>query len=52
MDFTDKVAFITGAGSGIGLETARALANRGTKVMLADIDTDRLAAAKSELFNS
>lgn len=44
-----KTAFVTGGGSGIGLETARALAKRGAKVMLADINAERLAAAKSDL---
>jgi NAD(P)-dependent dehydrogenase (short-subunit alcohol dehydrogenase family) len=40
MDFTGKVAIITGAGSkrGIGVATARMLAGYGCSVVLADID--------------
>jgi NAD(P)-dependent dehydrogenase (short-subunit alcohol dehydrogenase family) len=48
-DFRDKVAFITGAASGIGLGMARAFAERGAHVMLADIDGDGLEKAMAEL---
>ena len=37
-DLKDKTAFVTGAGSGIGLATGRALAARGARLILADID--------------
>lgn len=37
-----KVAFVTGAASGIGLGIAEALAQSGVKVMLSDIDGDAL----------
>ena len=37
-DFTDKVAVITGAGSGIGRALAIALAQRGARLALSDID--------------
>ena len=37
-DHRDQVAFITGAGSGIGRETARRLASEGAAVIVADID--------------
>jgi len=43
MDFKDKVAFVTGAGSGIGRATALAFAAGGARVALAD--RDALAAA-------
>ena len=42
-DFQDKVAIVTGAGSGIGAAIARELAERGAIVIAADID---LAAAQ------
>jgi len=38
MDFKDKVAFVTGAGSGIGRATALAFAAGGARVALADRD--------------
>ena len=44
-----KVAFITGAASGIGLELARACGTAGMKVMLADIDSEGLEDAVTEL---
>ena len=37
-DLKDKTAFITGAGSGIGLAAAKALAAKGARLILADID--------------
>ena len=41
--FTDKVAVITGAGSGIGRALALNLAKRGAKPALSDIDAEGLA---------
>lgn len=38
---TDKVVIVTGAGSGIGRETARRLSREGARVAVNDIDTDR-----------
>lgn len=37
-DLQGKVALVTGAARGIGLETARALAGRGASVVLVDLD--------------
>jgi 3-oxoacyl-[acyl-carrier protein] reductase len=39
MRLKDKIAIITGAGSGIGRQTALLFANEGAKVIVADIDT-------------
>ena len=44
-----RVAAITGAASGIGLECARALIEAGAKVVLIDRDGDKLAAACAQL---
>jgi len=41
----EQVAVVTGSGSGIGLGLARAFAERGLRVVLADIRADGLAAA-------
>jgi NAD(P)-dependent dehydrogenase (short-subunit alcohol dehydrogenase family) len=48
-DLKDKAAFVTGGASGIGLETARALARRGARPILADIDGSAAEAAAAEL---
>ena len=44
-----KVAAITGAASGIGLECARHLLAEGCRVVLIDRDAERLAALRDEL---
>lgn len=44
-----KVALITGAGRGIGAETARALAGQGVKLVLTDLDEAPLLALAAEL---
>ncbi|ODT88604.1 SDR family NAD(P)-dependent oxidoreductase [Phenylobacterium sp. SCN 70-31] len=48
-DLEDKVAFVTGAASGIGLATAQALARRGARLILADIDAAGATAAAAGL---
>jgi NAD(P)-dependent dehydrogenase (short-subunit alcohol dehydrogenase family) len=48
-NFQDRVAVITGAASGIGLAMARALADRGTRLVLADLDEPALARAEQSL---
>ncbi len=45
----DKVAFITGGESGIGLATARLFAAEGARVHLAGLAKDQLIAAAAEL---
>jgi NAD(P)-dependent dehydrogenase (short-subunit alcohol dehydrogenase family) len=45
----DKVAVITGGGSGIGFAIARAFAAEGGRVVLADIDDAALASAAATL---
>jgi NAD(P)-dependent dehydrogenase (short-subunit alcohol dehydrogenase family) len=44
-----KVAFITGAGRGIGADAARALSGRGVKLVLTDLDEAPLRALAAEL---
>jgi 3-hydroxybutyrate dehydrogenase len=41
----DKVLFITGAASGIGLEIAKSFAREGAKVVISDINADKLESA-------
>lgn len=48
-DTDGKVAFITGAASGMGLGMTRAFTRAGMRVMMADIDDKRLQAAAAEL---
>ncbi|MCC6717763.1 MAG: glucose 1-dehydrogenase [Acetobacteraceae bacterium] len=46
---TDKVAFITGAASGIGAACARVLAGEGAAVVITDIDATRGKALEAEI---
>ena len=48
-ELSEKVAAITGAASGIGLECARTFLAAGARVVLVDRAEDRLAAACAEL---
>jgi NAD(P)-dependent dehydrogenase (short-subunit alcohol dehydrogenase family) len=48
-DFEGKVAVVTGAASGIGRSVAIAFANRGMKVVLADINEETLEEVAREL---
>ena len=45
----DRVAFITGAASGIGLAIARALAEEGAKVALSDLREDAVRTAADDI---
>lgn len=47
--FDEKVAFLTGAGSGIGAEVARLLGLRGASVMVADINEASAVAIAEEI---
>jgi NAD(P)-dependent dehydrogenase (short-subunit alcohol dehydrogenase family) len=47
--FEGRTAVVTGAGSGIGLELARAAVALGMRVVLADVQPDALEAAAAEL---
>ena len=49
MNIQDKVAVITGGASGLGLATAKALAEKGAKLMLLDLNEDNAKAAVAEL---
>ena len=48
-NFENQVALVTGAASGMGLATARAFAEAGASVVLADIDGDAAERAAKEL---
>ena len=48
-DVRDRVAFVTGGASGIGLGIARALLGAGAKVAIADLRPDHLDEAKTAL---
>jgi len=48
-DLRDKVAFVTGGASGLGLGMAKAFGREGMKVMIADIEQAALSRAVQEL---
>jgi NAD(P)-dependent dehydrogenase (short-subunit alcohol dehydrogenase family) len=47
-DLSEKVAVVTGGGSGIGAATGRLLGELGMRVVLADVDPERLDARVAE----
>jgi NAD(P)-dependent dehydrogenase (short-subunit alcohol dehydrogenase family) len=50
-ELAGKAVFVTGGASGIGLALGRAFAEAGMNVMLADVETEALAAAVKSLHN-
>ena len=48
-DFTGRVAMVTGGSDGIGLATARLLAQRGASVVICARRVDKLEAARAEI---
>ena len=47
--FSEKTAFVTGSGRGIGEAIARMLARRGTRIVVCDIDADAAAAVANRI---
>jgi NAD(P)-dependent dehydrogenase (short-subunit alcohol dehydrogenase family) len=52
LDFTGKVALVTGAATGMGLATARAFAEAGAAVVLADVNERAMRAEAEALVRS
>ena len=52
VSFENQVALVTGAGSGMGLATAKAFAEAGASVVLADIDEQAVRKAAEELVSA
>jgi len=49
MKLKDKIAFITGAASGIGLEIARTYAREGARIVIADLNIEAASKAAESL---
>ncbi len=49
MKLKDRVAIVTGAARGIGKAIASALLREGAKIILVDVDAEKLEASKNEL---
>lgn len=52
LSFENKVALVTGAGSGMGLATAKAFAEAGASVVLADANEESISAAAKGLVSA
>lgn len=49
LGFKDRVAIVTGAGGGIGSETARLLATEGMAVVVADLNSERAESVAADI---
>ena len=49
MNFDGKTALVTGAAAGIGRATAITFAENGAKVVIVDVDTEKLKSVKKEI---
>jgi NAD(P)-dependent dehydrogenase (short-subunit alcohol dehydrogenase family) len=52
LDFSSKVALVTGACSGMGLATAQAFAEPGAAVVLADVREDAVKAEVQKMVDT